>query len=222
MRTISPGQIAVFVFLASMASMMAFAAAWLIFPLLGWSGEFRPIIASLLFLVIMYAASIGCYRALCSISPFPVGDIPMGSRHEATYHIYLLFFLVFFYPLMKSNLVPVPLMRSIYLALGARLGHNTYSGGILFDPMLVDIGANTIVGQGAMLIPHIIEGERLAHFPIRIGDNVTIGANAIILADVEIGDNAIVAVASVVTKGTRIPPGEAWGGVPAKPLRRGP
>jgi acetyltransferase-like isoleucine patch superfamily enzyme len=111
-------------------------------------------------------------------------------------------------------------MRVFYQVLGARLGDNTYSQGILHDPPFVEIGHDSVVGQGALLIPHVIEGERLAHFPIRIGNHVTIGANAAVLSDVEIGDHAIVATGSVVKKGSRIGPHEVWGGVPARLIKR--
>ncbi len=66
----------------------------------------------------------------------------------------------------------------------------------------------------------MIEGSRLAHYPVRIGNNVTIGAHAVVLSDVTIGDDAIVATGAVVKKGTRIGPGEVWGGVPATLLDR--
>ena len=68
--------------------------------------------------------------------------------------------------------MPVPLVRLIYLALGARLGKNTYSSGIILDPPLVEIGANSVVGQYALLVPHVIESKRLAHYRIRIGNNL--------------------------------------------------
>ena len=48
-----------------------------------------------------------------------------GSREEFGYPIHLLFFLILFQPLTRSLLVPVPLMRSIYIALGARMGFNS-------------------------------------------------------------------------------------------------
>jgi carbonic anhydrase/acetyltransferase-like protein (isoleucine patch superfamily) len=40
--------------------------------------------------------------------------------------------------------------------------------------------------------------------------------NAVVLPDVEIGDNAVVEIGSVVMPGTRIPPGERWRGNPAR------
>ena len=68
--------------------------------------------------------------------------------------------------------------------------------------------------------------------PTKIGDNVTIGANAIVHActiddlvvvgesaqvmdGATIGTNSMVAPASIVTPGTKIPSGELWSGSPA-------
>ena len=55
---------------------------------------------------------------------------------------------------------------------------------------------------------------------MRIGNDVTIGAHAVVMPDVEIGDGAIVSVGAVVTKGTRIGCAEIWGGVPAQRIAR--
>ena len=111
-------------------------------------------------------------------------------------------------------------MRTFYLALGTRLGTNTYCQGIIHDPPFVQIGNDTIIGQYAILIPHVIEGAHLAHFPIIVGNNVTIGAHVSVLAGVEIGDGAIIATGSVVTKGSKIGAHETWGGVPAARIRK--
>ncbi len=102
--------------------------------------------------------------------------------------------------------------------MGAKLGPNTFSAGTLLDPPLTIAGSNTIIGHNAVLYAHTIEGTTLSTSVIRIGDNVTIGAHAVIMAGVTIEDDAIVAAAAVVTKGTHIRAGERWGGVPARCL----
>lgn len=53
--------------------------------------------------------------------------------------------------------------------------------------------------------------------PVHIGRNVWIGANAVILRGVSIGDGAIIAAGAVVNHD--IPAHEIWGGIPAKKIR---
>lgn len=53
---------------------------------------------------------------------------------------------------------------------------------------------------------------------IRIGNDVWIGYDAVILAGVTIGDGAIIGARAVVTKD--VPPYTVAGGVPAKPLKK--
>ncbi len=131
----------------------------------------------------------------------------------------MLHYLLLFNPLIFSRTLPFPLMRLLLQALGARMGHNSYCAGVMMDPQFVSMGNDSIIGNSAMIIPHVIEGDRLGYHPVRIGNRVTIGARAIIMADVEIGDGAIIAVQSVVTKGTKILASETWGGTPARLLR---
>lgn len=52
--------------------------------------------------------------------------------------------------------------------------------------------------------------------PVTIGDDVFVGAGALILKGVTIGDRAIIGAGSVVTK--NVPTGEIWGGNPAKKI----
>jgi len=167
----------------------------------------------------IYAFNILVYRLFLRAFPLAHGEYAEGSKEEFVYHVYVLYYLLLFNSLTPSLLVPAPLMRLVYLALGARLGPNTYSAGAILDPPLVQVGANTIIGYDAVLCPHAVEGRRVLFSPIRIGNNVTIGMKSIIMAGVTIGDGAIVAAGSVVVKDTHIGPGELWGGSPAKRLR---
>ena len=181
--------------------------------------DFRAIalVASSVTFVFIYA--IVAYRAFLKVSPLHDGEVAEGSQQEFVYHVHLLFDLLVFSPVLGSRAIPVPWLRLIYLGLGARLGANTYTSGIICDPVFVTVGHDSILGQDSLIVPHALEGRRLAHFPIRIGSNVTVGAHAVVLSGVTVGDDAIIATGAVVTKGTRIEAGEVWGGVPAKRLR---
>jgi hypothetical protein len=182
-------------------------------------GDFRGIALVAAALAFLYLYAVLLYRGFLALCPLKPGEVVEGSGQEFVYHVYVLFYLLLFYPIMRSGFVPAPFMRWFYLALGAKLGENTYSQGIIHDPPFVEVGAHSVIGQSALLIPHIIEGGRLAHYPIRIGNHVTIGAHAVVLSGVTIGDHAIVATGAVVSKGTQIAGGEIWGGVPARALK---
>ncbi|MDE7192107.1 MAG: sugar O-acetyltransferase, partial [Clostridia bacterium] len=54
--------------------------------------------------------------------------------------------------------------------------------------------------------------------PVKIGNNVWIGAHATILSGVTIGDNAIIAAGAVVTKD--VPQNTVVAGVPAKIIKK--
>lgn len=220
MRKIGINEILTFIVLLGSILVLALATTKLLFGSLSL-GDFRGValVAAAVLLTYVYALII--YRLFMFFMPLGEGEIAEKSREEFSYHVYLLFYLILFYPLMRSGAIPVPLMRLVYQALGARLGPNTYSSGIMLDPPFINIGTNSIVGQYALLVPHVIEGRRLAHYPICIGNNVTIGAHAVVLSGVSIGDNSIVATGAVVPKGTKIGPDEVWGGVPARCLRSG-
>jgi hypothetical protein len=217
MRKIRVSQILVFLFQSTAALTLAVLTTRL-FDRIPF-GDFRSLALTLIGLVVFYIYTIAAYRLFIAVFPLRTGDITENSQQEFIYHVYVLFYLMLFYPIMRSGFMPAPLMRVFYLALGTKLGSNTYSQGIIHDPPFIEVGNNSTIGQYAILVPHVIEGSRLAHFPIRIGDGVTIGAHSSILSDVVIGDNAIVATGAVVVKGTRIGAGEVWGGVPAKRIK---
>ena len=218
MRKITFGQIFIFLILFGLTLAFAIGTTALALGRLPL-GDFRGVILVAGAVLFIYAYGITIYRLFQWVAPLEEGEIPEGSRQESIYHVYVLFFLLLFYPIMRSGFVPAPFMRLFYLALGARLGENTYSQGIIHDPSFVEIGHDSVVGQSALLVPHVIEGRTLAHHRIRIGNNVTIGGHAVVLAGVTIGNGAVIAAGAVVPKGTQIGEEEVWGGVPARLLR---
>ena len=63
-----------------------------------------------------------------------------------------------------------------------------------------------------------IDQQGVSTKPVVIGDDVWIGANAVILPGVTIGPHSVVAAGAVVTRD--VPPGCVVGGVPAKVIRQ--
>jgi acetyltransferase-like isoleucine patch superfamily enzyme len=218
MRKIKAGQIFVFLILLLVILVLGIGTTG---ELLGSLplGDFRSVVLIAAAFFFIYIYTFVLYRLFLYLAPLKDGEIAEESRQEFVFHVYLLFYLILFFPLIRSSFIPVPLMRLIYIVLGADLGDNTYSSGIILDPPLTRIGTNTIVGQNALLIAHVNEGKRLALYRVNIGSNVTIGANAVVMPGVNIDDNAVVGTGAVVTKGTHIRSGEVWGGVPARKIK---
>lgn len=91
----------------------------------------------------------------------------------------------------------------------------------------VEIGARTLIGHGVKIIAdnHVVPVGRGRIFgagsvkrPIRIGSDVWIGANAVVLAGRTIGDGAVVGAASAVTRD--VEPYTIVAGNPARLVRR--
>ena len=85
--------------------------------------------------------------------------------------------------------------------------------------MGVVIGETTIVGDDVLLYKGVVLGgtslESKKRHPT-IGNNVVVGTNAIVLGDIEIGDDCKIGAGSVVTKPA--PPGSTIVGIPGKTL----
>ena len=105
-------------------------------------------------------------------------------------------------------------------------GNNVYAN---FNLTLVD-DTDIFVGDSVMFGPnvtlatagHPVDPElrrKVAQFnlPIRIGNNVWIGANAVVLPGITIGDNSVIGAGSVVTRD--VPPDVVAVGNPCRVLR---
>lgn len=84
------------------------------------------------------------------------------------------------------------------------------------------IGDDCLIGHGVVLatLGHNQIPERRAECvpsPIHIGRNVWIGARAVVIGGVTIGDNSIIAAGAVVR--SNIPANSIFGGVPAKHIK---
>lgn len=218
MRKVTVQQISFFLLLFALVIALGLSTAY---GLLGGIplGDFRGValVAASVFFIYLWAFAV--YRLFLYLMPLAEGELPEGSREEFVAQVNILFYLMLFNTLIRTHFLPVPVMRLVYLGLGARLGDNTYSAGALLDPPLTEFGDNCIIGHDAVLFGHAIEGRRFSLSRIRVGHNVTIGATAVIMSGVSIGDGAIVSAGSVVLKDTRIGSGEVWAGVPAKRLK---
>ncbi len=107
-----------------------------------------------------------------------------------------------------------PFCALFYKLMGAKLGKNVQINSTrVGDISLLEIGDNSVIGGNATVICHSFEKKGLLVEKVRIGRNVIVGLNSIILPGVEIGDNSVIAAGAVVPKNTKIEPNTVYYGV---------
>lgn len=99
-------------------------------------------------------------------------------------------------------------------------GYNFHSNSLIdtLFPKLITIGDNFTSAPGSIILAH--DASTFKHTDYYraqktiIGNNVFLGANAIVMPGVTVGDNVIIGAGSVVTKD--VPPGVVVAGNPAR------
>ncbi|GGW29530.1 gamma carbonic anhydrase family protein [Arenibacter certesii] len=118
-----------------------------------------------------------------------VGDVTMGKQCS-----------VWFNAVIRGDVHYIKLGNKVNVQDGAVI-HGTY----LKSP--TTIGDNVSIGHNA-----IVHG-------CTIHDNVLIGMGSIVMDDCVVESNSIIAAGAVVTKGTRVPSGTVFAGMPAKKIK---
>ena len=114
-----------------------------------------------------------------------------------------------------------------YRRRGARIGKvGAFYRPALAEPHLCEIGDNVWIAANCTFLNHdgsVVMLNKIGKTDvvnivgkIVIRDNVFIGLGCIIMMDVEVGPNAIIAAGSVVTRD--VPPNTVAGGCPARPI----
>lgn len=124
----------------------------------------------------------------------------------------------YFHDLLRRIARRILRSEPIGYVIGANSLHNSLVDSL--TPNMVTIGANFVSAPGSIILAH--DSSTFNHVgayriePTVIGDNVFLGANAVVLPGVNVGDGAIIGAGSVVVKD--VPPGMVVAGNPAKIL----
>jgi acetyltransferase-like isoleucine patch superfamily enzyme len=110
--------------------------------------------------------------------------------------------------------------QGVTIGTGCRILSNVATS----EPWLVSIGDRVTISSRVSLVTHdgsgwLVndeKGRRYRYAPIRMGNDVFVGAGATIMPGVELGDRVVVGAGSVVTRS--VPSGTVVAGVPARPV----
>jgi len=108
------------------------------------------------------------------------------------------------------------LLRRIGVTVGSGVSWGLEATPDVFWPDLITLKADAIVGYDATILCHEFLQDEYRTGEVVIGERAMIGAGAIILPGVEIGNDARIAANSLVTRD--VPPGTTVAGVPAEPM----
>lgn len=130
-----------------------------------------------------------------------------------------LFYLVRFTFLPFATLTPFGVW--FLKAMGMKIGRHAFiNTEFISDPRFLEVGDDAALGGSVRIFAHYGGGGNLVIAPVKIGNRATLGAGACVMGDVEVGDGATILPHSVLLPGTRVPPGETWGGVPARKISK--
>jgi acetyltransferase-like isoleucine patch superfamily enzyme len=141
--------------------------------------------------------------------------VSMATVNTALYNLMLHVANQFFLSVLKGSYLSL----LFYRGMGAKIGRGTLiNTHRIWDCDLLEIGENCIIGGNASIAAHVAQGARGHLRKVRIGNNVTIGANTSVMAGVTIEDNVVVGANSLVPVGAHLEAGKTYIGVPAKPV----
>lgn len=114
------------------------------------------------------------------------------------------------------RMVGISIGKKCFISFGAKI--DTRRGSLI-------IGDRCEITHGCVILSHDASAKRInindnGSGKVKIGNNVFIGVNSVILRNVTIGDNSIIGAGSIVTKD--VPPSVIVVGNPAKVIRKLP
>ncbi len=112
-----------------------------------------------------------------------------------------------------------PFKPLLWRLLGVRIGRRVFDDGAqLPERTLVTIGDGCTLNAGSTIQSHSQEDGGFKSDRITIGAGVTIGVGSWVHYGVTMGDGSVLGPDAFLMKGSEVPPGEHWGGNPAREL----
>ena len=152
MRKISVAQIAVFFTLLAVIITAALATTQVLVTR-SWAGDFYSVFFIMVLVVLVYVWALIVYRLFLQVMPLQEGFLEPGSKAEFSAQVNILFYLMLFNSLIRTEVLPVPLKTLVYALLGTNV--TVGAGAIIMSDVTVGDGA--IISAGAV----VTKGSRI-------------------------------------------------------------
>lgn len=152
----------------------------------------------------------------------PEGEYNIAQKDKQLLKMVLLS-LIYNPPLKLLEIFKLLYLRLfLHRCAGAKIGKNSLVPDTtnLYEPYLIEIGDNTIVGADCKISSHVIEHDKMIVKRVSIGNNCLIGAETLILPGAVVEDDVIIGIKSLVLKNQVLKKGKTYVGVPARELKR--
>ena len=112
-----------------------------------------------------------------------------------------------------------PYKNLVWRMLGVRIGARVFDDGVnLTERTFTAIGDECTFNEGTVLQGHSQEDGAFKSDHVWIGARVTLEVGAFVHYGTTVGDDAVLAPDTFLMKGEEVPPGERWGGNPAREM----
>ncbi|HEV2670486.1 MAG TPA: Pls/PosA family non-ribosomal peptide synthetase [Gemmatimonadales bacterium] len=112
-----------------------------------------------------------------------------------------------------------PFKSVLWRLIGVRFGKRVFDDGVFIsEPTLTVIGDECALNQQSIIQCDSQEDGTYKSGTATIANGCTIGVGAFVHYDVTLGSGAVLAADSFLMKGETVPPGERWGGNPAREI----
>ncbi|MBF0384435.1 MAG: hypothetical protein HQL27_01050 [Candidatus Omnitrophica bacterium] len=113
-----------------------------------------------------------------------------------------------------------PLAPLFFRLMGAKVGKNVQiNSKNCADLSLLEIGDGAVIGGHATVIAHSVERGRIVLRKVRIGPNVVVGLNSVVLPGSDLGRRSMLAAGTVLQKDSQVGEREVYFGVPAQSVK---
>jgi hypothetical protein len=105
-------------------------------------------------------------------------------------------------------ITPTPMNILFYRMMGMKIGKNVHLNTTnISDPCLIEIGDKVTIGGSAHIIAHYASKGYIIVDRVKIGKGATVGLKATIMGDVEVGEQAAIGPHEVILPKSRLPAG---------------